>query len=111
MINRLKLEDICIINKVNQPEAKMYYLEFVETPSTDPNSYPLLGLHPVEKHFILDKKYVSNTNETILILDSCSGSGTLALSCLKLKRNFICIEKSQEYVDISNDRINKIFWE
>ena len=65
MINRLKLEDICIINKVNQPEAKMYYLEFVETPSTD-TSYPTLGLQPVEKHFVLDKKYDSNTNETIL---------------------------------------------
>jgi len=60
---------------------------------------------------LIDRIVELASNENDLILDSCSGSGTLALSCLKLKRNFICIEKSQEYVDISNDRINKIFWE
>ena len=42
------------------------------------------------------------------VLDNCSGSGTTAIACVNTKRNFICIELSEEYCKIANDRLTKL---
>ncbi len=34
-------------------------------------------------------------------------SGTTGVACKNLNRNFILIEKEQEYIDIINKRLNK----
>ncbi|RUO66255.1 site-specific DNA-methyltransferase [Pseudidiomarina planktonica] len=47
------------------------------------------------------------TRERGVVLDPFMGSGTTALSCIKLKRQFIGIEMSEEYVKLSCDKINK----
>ena len=47
------------------------------------------------------------TNEGETILDNCVGSGTTALACKNTNRNFIAIEKEQEYVTIGNERLNE----
>ena len=36
------------------------------------------------------------------------GSGTTALSCVDLKRKYLGIELHQKYVDLANERLEKI---
>ena len=45
------------------------------------------------------------SNENDLILDCFSGSGTTAIACHNLKRNFICIEKDIDYYNASVERL------
>jgi site-specific DNA-methyltransferase (adenine-specific) len=59
---------------------------------------------PVELISYLIKTY-SNENDTIL--DPFLGSGTTAVACKQLKRNFIGIEISQKYCDIANQRLRQ----
>ena len=40
-----------------------------------------------------------------LVLDPFAGSGTTGLACKNLNRNYILIEKEQEYIDIINKRL------
>jgi len=42
-----------------------------------------------------------------LVLDNFVGTGTVAVSCLDLNRDFIGIDLSKNYCDYSNDRIQK----
>jgi site-specific DNA-methyltransferase (adenine-specific) len=45
------------------------------------------------------------SKENAVILDPFLGSGTTAIACLKLNRNFIGIEKESDYVKIAEARI------
>ena len=45
------------------------------------------------------------SKEGAIILDPFLGSGTTAVACKQLNRNFIGIEKEKEYCDIANARI------
>jgi DNA modification methylase len=47
------------------------------------------------------------TPENGIVLDPFCGSGTTAVACKELGRNYICIEKEKEYFDIACDRINQ----
>jgi site-specific DNA-methyltransferase (adenine-specific) len=49
-------------------------------------------------------KMLSWKNATVL--DPFNGAGTTGVACKKLQRNYIGIEMSQKYIDISWDRIN-----
>jgi len=65
-------------------------------------------LHPTEKPVELIKYLVTkSSNEDDIILDPFLGSGTTAVACKQLKRNYIGIELSQEYVDIANKRLEQ----
>ncbi len=57
---------------------------------------------------LLYRIILSTTNIGDLILDPFSGSGTTAAVAKKLRRNFIGIEKNEFYVQISQERIEKI---
>lgn len=46
------------------------------------------------------------TKEGQVVLDPFLGSGTTALACINIKRNWIGIEKEQEYIKIAQERIN-----
>lgn len=48
-----------------------------------------------------------STQENAIVLDPFMGSGTTAVACKELKRNFIGIELNQEYIDISNKRLRE----
>lgn len=50
-------------------------------------------------------KIYSNKNETIL--DNCMGSGSTGVACVNTNRNFIGIEKDDEYFEIAKNRIEK----
>ena len=45
------------------------------------------------------------SNENDVVFDPFMGSGTTAVACKQLNRNFIGFEISQEYVDIANKRL------
>jgi len=63
--------------------------------------------HPTQKPISLIKDIVRcSSKENDLILDPFSGSGTTAIACLELNRNFICIEKDPKYYELSVKRVN-----
>ncbi len=48
------------------------------------------------------------TNEGEVVLDNCIGSGTTAIACINTRRNFIGIEKEQEYVELARRRVEEV---
>jgi len=66
------------------------------------------GLHPTQKPVALFEYLIKTyTNENDLVLDNCIGSGTTAVACQNLKRNFIGIEKEEKYCEIAKKRIEE----
>lgn len=64
--------------------------------------------HSTQKPLALIERIINiGTNVGDLILDNCSGSGTLAIACMNLDRNYLCIEREEKYYNITLDRINK----
>ena len=62
--------------------------------------------HPTQKPVKLFRNIIKdNTVDGDLVLDPFMGSGTTAVACKQLNRNFIGFELSQEYVDIANKRL------
>ena len=63
--------------------------------------------HPAIFHEQLVKDHIiSWSNENDLIYDCFMGSGTTALACKNLNRNYIGSEISLEYCNIINERLN-----
>lgn len=63
-------------------------------------------IHPSEKPFELIKYLVEMySNENMVVLDTCSGSGVLADVCLHTNRKFICTEIDKEFYDKSIKRL------
>jgi site-specific DNA-methyltransferase (adenine-specific) len=63
-------------------------------------------LHPTQKPlYVIKKILLDNSKESDLILDCFSGSGTTAVACKELGRNFIGIEKEPKYVEIAKERL------
>ena len=66
-----------------------------------------VGLHPTQKPVALFEYLIKTyTNEGMIVLDNCSGSGTTAIACINTNRNYICIEKDETYFKLSVDRVN-----
>lgn len=62
--------------------------------------------HPTQKPVGLYEWLIKTyTNEGNVVLDNCSGAGTLAVACSNTKRSFICIEKDESYYNQSLERI------
>jgi len=63
--------------------------------------------HSTQKPQILIERLIQiGTNEGDLILDNCSGSGTLGVECIKNNRDFIMIEQNEDYYNMSLKRID-----
>ena len=64
-------------------------------------------LHPTQKPVRLFSHIIQDfSKESDLILDPFLGSGTTAVACKQLKRNFIGIEISPEYCKIAESRLS-----
>lgn len=62
--------------------------------------------HPTQKPVALFEYLIKTyTQPNELVLDNCSGSGTTAIACHRLKRRFICIEKDKDYYEASVKRL------
>jgi site-specific DNA-methyltransferase (adenine-specific) len=65
--------------------------------------------HPTQKPVELIEYLIKTyTDEGNLVLDSCIGSGTTAVACIKTNRNYIGIEKEREYCKIAEQRIKTL---
>ena len=63
-------------------------------------------LHPTEKPVELCEYLIKTyTNENMLILDNCMGSGTTGVACIKNNRKFIGIELDENYFQIASKRV------
>lgn len=72
--------------------------------------YPFVAgkrkLHPAEKPLNLIKEYVElHSLEGQMVMDCYMGSGTTAIACKELNRNFIGVEIEKKYFDIAKERI------
>lgn len=74
--------------------------------SLTPKREKTFGKHPTQKPlYLLERMILASTRENELILDPFMGSGTTAVACKKLNRNFIGIEKESEFVELAKNRI------
>lgn len=62
-------------------------------------------IKPIE---LVEKHLLNSTQENDIILDPFIGSGTTALACKHLKRNFVGFELKEEWWKIANDRLKGI---
>lgn len=66
------------------------------------------GQHPTQKPVALFEYLIETyTLEGATILDCCAGSGTVAVACIKLNRNYIVIEKEEKYIQMIKERVSK----
>jgi DNA modification methylase len=64
------------------------------------------GLHPTQKPVALLEYLIKTyTNENDTVLDFTMGSGSTGVACKNLNRNFIGIEKDENYYNIAKQRI------
>lgn len=62
--------------------------------------------HPTQKPIELLKYLIrASTNKNDVVLDCFVGSGTTAVACKQLGRNFICCDNNADYVEIANKRL------
>jgi DNA modification methylase len=62
-------------------------------------------VHPTEKPVSLGEYLIKTyTNEGMLVLDNCCGSGSFCLAAKNLNRNFIGMEKEEKYYLIAKER-------
>ncbi len=65
--------------------------------------------HPTQKPLsLLNRILLSSTKKGEIVLDPFLGTGTTGVMCKKLGRKFVGIDKEEEYLDISKDRIQNI---
>lgn len=64
------------------------------------------GQHPTQKPVALMEYLIRTyTSEGETVLDNCMGSGTTGVACVNTGRNFVGIEKEENYYEISKQRI------
>jgi DNA modification methylase len=68
-----------------------------------------LFLHPTIKPLELVKRHLLHTTQpNDIVLDCFAGSGTTAVACKELNRNYICIEISPKWHTVAINRLNNI---
>ncbi|UTL74812.1 DNA-methyltransferase [Bacillus halotolerans] len=68
-----------------------------------------LRSHPTQKPIALFEYLIKTySNEGDIVLDNCIGSGTTAVACENLNRNWIGFDTEKEYVKIANKRLNNL---
>jgi site-specific DNA-methyltransferase (adenine-specific) len=67
-------------------------------------------VHPAQKPVELISKLITDsTAEGDTVMDCFAGSGTTAVAAIRTKRNFICMELQDKYVDIAKQRIEEAY--
>lgn len=92
-------------------DHKHYDLESTQKFTGYPKSIlefaPETGLHPTQKPLELMKYLIKTySKEDDIVMDNCMGSNTTGLACKELNRQYIGIEKDEQYFKIAEQRIN-----
>ena len=67
------------------------------------------GKHPTQKpEYLLERIIIAATEEGQVILDPFCGSGTTGVEAVRYGRKFIGIDVSEEYMEISKKRLEKV---
>ena len=67
------------------------------------------GKHPTQKpEYLLERIILASTEEGQIVLDPFCGSGTTGVEAIRYGRKFIGIDVSQEYMEISKCRLEKV---
>jgi len=70
--------------------------------------HPSKAYHPTEKSVeLLEYLIKTYTLENETVLDNCMGSGSTGVACINTNRNFIGIEKEENYFNIAQKRIQE----
>ena len=65
-------------------------------------------IHPTQKPVDLIRYLIlTYTDEGDTVLDNCCGSGTTAISCIREKRHYICMEKDETFYDVACKRVKE----
>lgn len=89
-------------------ENKIYYQYYPKNLLNFSNANQNGKIHPTQKPVALLEYLIKTySNEGDLILDNCSGSGTTAIACHRTNRKFICIEKDENYYNLSVERLKR----
>ena len=73
---------------------------------TVPKPHPSTMIHPTQKPVeVLEWLINTYTNEGETVLDNCMGSGSTGIACINTHRNFVGIERDDEYFQKAKDRI------
>jgi len=68
----------------------------------------IFGKHPTQKPLSLLRRIIQAASEEgDLVLDPFNGSGTTAVACIETNRNYIGIELEQEFIELTNKRIDE----
>jgi site-specific DNA-methyltransferase (adenine-specific) len=68
--------------------------------------YDKIKIHPTQKPVSLFEYLIlTYTDEHMLVLDNCSGSGTTGIAAINTNRKFILIEQDDSYFELSSKRI------
>lgn len=95
------LHDTRKAGTISSSDGSRYPSSIIKISNDNHNS-----LHPTQKPVQLFEYLIKTyTKENDLVLDNCAGSCTTAIACMNTNRNYICIEKELEYIEISNERI------
>jgi DNA modification methylase len=116
----LKTNPVPINSKINYlSNASEYFFTFIKDKNPTFNSeydnaiykYPLCHgkerlEHPTQKPLNLIKDLIlKHSNSGDLVLDTFSGVATTAIACIDTERNWICVERDENYYNLSKKRI------
>lgn len=100
-----------VYGKFNQVEVKsegMRYprsVQYFKTAEAEGKT-----IHKTQKPLKLFEYLIRTyTSENEIVLDTCMGSGTTAVACLRTNRHYIGFELDEKYWKLANERIEKEF--
>jgi DNA modification methylase len=94
-----------ICNNPGKASSSLRYPKTIITFSQgrSPNNIPL---HPTQKPVALMEYMIKTyTNEGMMVLGNCMGSGTTGVACMNLGRDFIGVEQDPEHFKTAEQRI------
>jgi len=103
--------ELAVVLSNNKPDINLINKQvmFADTVICNANDPSVMSFyHPASRPVKLYSQIINGfTNEGDLVLDCFMGSGTTAIACKELGRNYIGFELSQDYIDIANKRLSK----
>lgn len=106
----LKLSDILKFDLEYEKVAQTFnpQLGFTDV-WRDIDFYAEKRYHPTQKPIkLIDRLILASSNEGDIVLDPFSGAGSTQLSAIKNGRQYIAIEKEQEYYKVGLERIDEL---
>ena len=92
----------------NDNEERIYTEKYPTSILTYSNASQKGRLHPSQKPTeLLEYLIKTYTKEYEVVLDNCMGSGSTGVACINTNRNFIGIEKDDNYFEIAKKRIEE----